>query len=244
MKTIRVALLTSLAAIAGCASQDPSQTLFRSNFDTSDVGAAPTGAQFRGTLAVVGDAGGAKVITPPDGSSGNWLQAGASQTGTVSGVEGRLAGQPAPGLFQFATLLDLPTGAGTGTIAFNAAQLAGEPASPSFLTLQFLPNNRVQINGNPASQFGGFTRNTPFRVLVTLDTAAARPTAHIILAGSGASGTADTTIADSALAQRFDSVALLGANKTLSFAATNIAVTRSTPSGAASDHPVAVTMRE
>jgi hypothetical protein len=239
MKITRISMLGAVSLLAGCATP----TLFRSNFDTSDVGAAPTGAQFRGTLALVGPAGSAQVINPPDGSSGNWLQAGSGQA--PSGIIGRFTAQPAPGVFHFASVLDLPAGAGTGAITFNAAQSAGQASPPAFLTLQFLPNDRVQINNDPATTFGGFARNTPFQVLVTLDTAAARPTAHIVLAGAGASGSADTTIADATLAQRFDSVAVLAAaNTPTTIAATNIAVTGPTKLAGQADQPVAVTMRD
>jgi hypothetical protein len=236
MRPFQIPHLAALALLAGCANQ----TLYRSNFDTSDVGAAPTGTQFRGTLAVIGPAGGAQVINPPDGASGNWLQAAGPNSPADSGIEGRLIGQPAPGIFHVAGVVDMPAGAATGTLALNAA-----PAGASFLTLQFLPNNRVQLNGDPATQFGGFARNTPFQVLITLNTESASSTAHIALIGAGASGTADTVIANPALAQHFAAVAILSAGGTpTAIAATNIAVTRPASLNTPPDHPVALSMRE
>jgi hypothetical protein len=53
--------------------------------------------------------------------------------------------------------------------------------------------NAVRINNDDTTRFGTFPRNQPFDVTVSLITAALPPTAHIVLFGAGASGSADYT---------------------------------------------------
>jgi hypothetical protein len=68
-------------------------------------------------------------------------------------------------------------------------------AGDGFLHLELMPGNQVRIDDVSGTEFGGFPRDKPFIVQVTLDIGAT-PTAHIVLAGDGV---AANSIADRAI---------------------------------------------
>lgn len=223
---MRVAGWAALAAaafgLAGC----NNETLFKSNFDQGVVGQKPAAAQAVGTAALDGPAG-AVLISQVAGQNGKWVKVtrGANQT-SVSGFQGNVATFKGDGNYTFATTMFMPTGAGTSTVQFEKL---GQPISQplAFLHLDFLPNNKVRIDDDEGTQFGVFPRDKPFLVQVTLNIGNPSSTAHVVLAGDGASGTADRTIQIQTLAHQFGAVRLwMGFPHTGSFHAANVSLTR------------------
>jgi hypothetical protein len=132
------------------------------------------------------------------------------------------------GRYTFSATVFMPSStAGVATIQFERKnQPLGSIAN--FLHLDLMPNNKVRIDDLAATEFGVFPRDKPFIVQVTLDIGAT-PTAHVVLSGDGASGTADHAILppNIPLSRQFGAVRLAMAFPHLgNLQATNIAVTR------------------
>jgi hypothetical protein len=127
-------------------------------------------------------------------------------------------------------VLFVPSGSDIATVQFEPfGQPVNNPAG--FLHLDFMQDNRVRIDDNEGTRFGTFPRDQPFIVQVTLNITATTQTAHVVLAGAGASGIADYTIlpAFRTLAQQFGAIRVwMGFPSTGSFDATTIVVTRQT----------------
>lgn len=222
---LRLAAIAILAAAGLAACNDT--TVFRSNFDQTPVDSPPAAAQGVGTGATAGGAGNVKIAAVP-GLPGRWVSIRRPQPDSnVSAFQGQLIEVPKEGRYTFSATMLMPTGAGVSTIQFERA---GQPVDQpqAFLHLDFMPNNQVRIDDNAALTFGGFPRDKPFIVQVTLNTGPT-PTAHIVLSGEGASGTADRTVPPPfiPLARQFGAVRIwMGFPHLGEFKAANVAVTR------------------
>ncbi len=142
--------------------------------------------------------------------------------------QGNLTEVRGDGRYTFSATVFMPAStAGVATIQFERKnQPLGSIAN--FLHLDLMPNNKVRIDDLAATEFGVFPRDKPFIVQVTLDIGAT-PTAHVVLSGDGASGTADHAILppNIPLSRQFGAVRLAMAFPHLgTLQATNIAVTR------------------
>lgn len=224
---LRAGLFGTLGLLAACSTE----TLFRSNFDATPVGQPPAHVQQVGTANVFGPAGSVLVVSPPPGSSGNWVQIQRlNNQQDIAGMQGVLSQTRGPGQYNFLAAVYMPTGAGLATFQFEPAN---QPPNGllSFLHLDLTQDNKVRIDDNDATKFGSFPRNQTFDVAVGLDTTASPPVAHISLLGANTSGTTTYTIqsAYSSLAQQFGAIRLwMGYPWTGAFEATDISVTHNT----------------
>ena len=226
---LSLGFLVALTTAGSC----NSPALFQSNFDATAVGQPPSPTQAAGTASVEGSV--VVVAAPPNAQpSGKWLQIKiVSGSGQVASFQGKLTQQPGNGTYVFSTALFIPpTGAqgedNVATISFEA--LAAQGSLPAeFLHLDFLANNRVQIDDDGSTVFGQFPRNQVFIVQVTLDINATSAKAHIILSGAGASGETDRNVISPLVqqAQKFGAVRIrMGFPHTGTFFATNVLVQR------------------
>lgn len=217
-----------LAALmaGGCSSE----TLFRSNFDANPDNQPPAHAQDVGTVNVDGPPGSVVVVPPPVTPSGKWVRISrATSDSPVAGLQGNAIAQRGDGTYTFSATMFIPAGSGLATIQFEPFN---QPVSTltSFLHIDFMKENDVRIDDNENMRFGSFTRAKPFIVQVTL-TIGPTSTAHIVLSGDGASGTADATVAAPfrPMARQFGAVrAWMGFPWTGSFQVTTMAITRRT----------------
>jgi len=213
----------SVLLLAGCASE----TLFRSNFDTTQPGQTPTTADV-GTVATEGAV---TVIAPPVLPSGRWVQMKRAVADTpLASFQGNLSEVRGDGQYTFSATIFMPTSTtGVATIQFELKNQP-LPSIANFLHLDLLPNNKVRIDDLAATEFGKFPRDKPFIVQVTLDIGAT-PTANIVLSGDGAEGTADHAILppNIGMSHQFGAVRLAMQFPHLgTLQATNIAVTHRT----------------
>ncbi|HVF60331.1 MAG TPA: hypothetical protein VNJ70_11020 [Thermoanaerobaculia bacterium] len=220
----RIARCASLVALllltASCG-----ETLFRSDFDQAPAGQPPTAAQGVGTAAIQGSV---LVVAPPVTPSGRWVEISRPNPDTnVAAFQGNFSASRGDGEYTFTTTVFMPTGSGVATIQFERfGQPIGDFAG--FLHLDLLPDNTVRIDDLEATKFGEFPRDQPFIVQVTLDINESS-SAHIVLSGAGAAGTADHAILPPfrPIARRFGAVRLwMGFPHTGRFDATNIVVKR------------------
>lgn len=232
----RLILLLGFLGILTAAGSCNSPALFQSNFDATAVGQPPSPTQAVGTASVDGPSGSVLVVAAPPNAqpSGKWLQIKvANKSGQVASFQGKLTQQPGNGTYVFSTVLFIPETGPQGednvaTISFEA--LAPQGSLPAeFLHLDFLANNRVQIDDDGNTVFGQFPRNQVFIVQVTLDINATAAKAHILLSGAGASGETDRNVISPLVqqAQKFGAVRIrMGFPHTGTFFATNVLVQR------------------
>jgi len=226
----RLPLAVALTVLAGCASE----TLFQSNFDSTAIGQPPAAVQATGTANVFGPPGSVVVVGAPGSASGHWLQVSrASLPGNqapIAGMQGVLSAVRGPGQYSFICAMFMPTGSGLATLQFEPAVQPQPGGLFSFLHLDFTTDNKVRIDDNDNTKFGGFPRDQPFDVAVSLNTAASPPTAHISLFGTGTSGSVDYTItAPAQFAQQFGAIRVwMGWPWTGYFDATDLIVTHNT----------------
>ncbi|TAH39399.1 MAG: hypothetical protein EYC70_01040 [Planctomycetota bacterium] len=227
VRVLRLSRLALLVPLAACATE----TLFESDFDATPVNQPPATAQAVGTAAVDGPAGSVLVVAPPVTPSGNWVQI--SRPGAdspVAGLQGNFSEFGGEGEYTFTTTLFMPTGSGLATLQ---CEPFGQPVGTltSFLHIDFTRENDVRIDDKEETRFGTFPRDQPFIVQVQLNIGASSATAHIALAGAGASGAADYGIEPAllTLARQFGAIRVwMGFPSTGTFDATNIVVTRKT----------------
>lgn len=216
-----------LMTLGGCASE----TLLQTNFDATPSGQPPAHTQPVGTVDVDGAPGSVVVIDSPAPPSGKWVKiTRPGRDSGIAGLQGKFSQFRGEGTYNFSAVLLVPSGSGLATVQFEAfGQAVGDVSS--FLHLDFTQDNRVRIDDDEGTKFGTFPRDQPFIVQVTLNITATAQTAHVVLAGAGASGIADYTIlpAFRPMAQQFGAIRVwMGFPWTGSFDATNIVVTRST----------------
>lgn len=218
------ASVAALLFLSGCG-----QTLFQSDFDPTPADQPPAPTQKVGTAAIHGPAGSVIVVAPPVIPSGKWVQIGrAVPDSDIAGFQGNFPASHGAGEYTFTTTVFMPTGAGVATIQFEAF---GQPVSSvaSFLHLDLMPDNTVRIDDVEGTKFGTFPRDQPFIVQVTLDIKPSSSSAHVVLSGAGASGTADRTVLPpfQGMALQFGAIRLwMGFPHLGKFDATNIVVTR------------------
>jgi hypothetical protein len=184
-----VTFAVSVVMSAGCAST----TLFKDNFNSNPLQAPPAVAQSVGTAGVFG---GGAVIAQLTSASGHWLQITKQDPNSIAGMGANLSTMPGYGFYGFLGLLYIPklTGSTTAaTVAFNTQQPLPEGGGllQQLMHLDFLPNNVVRIDDNPATDFGRFPNDAAFTVSVKLDIYPQCAVAHITLLGGKASGSAD-----------------------------------------------------
>lgn len=218
-------VLAASLMIAGC---NPSETLFRSNFDQTAEGQPPSSVQDVGTAQIFGPVGSVTVVAPPVLPSGKWLQISRPNGPDVAGFQGTFSQFGGEGVYTFSTTMFMPSGSGVATIQFETFT---NPVSSlnAFLHLDFTEDNRIRVDDNDSTKFGAFPRDQPFIVQVTLNINASASTARIILSGTGASGERNHTILPpfQLMSQQFGAIRLWqGFPHTGAFEATNIAVTR------------------
>lgn len=221
--SIRSGVLLVVTLLAGCASE----TLFRSNFDTTPTETTPTTAD----IGTVKTSGLVTVVAPPVLPSGRWVQMDRPDPDKAPAqFQGNLKAVRGDGRYTFSATVFMPSStAGVATIQFER-QNEDLNSITNFLHLDFMPNNRVRIDDLAATEFGTFPRNKPFIVQVTLRIGATS-TAHVVLSGDGASGTKDHTILppNIPLSHQFGAVRLgMQFPHIGKMLATNIAVTRRT----------------
>jgi hypothetical protein len=170
----------ALLALSGCASE----TLFRSNFDSTPAHQPPSATQSIGTANIDGPPGSVLVEAAPPTLNGKWLQVSRPQGPATAGFQGKFVQFRGNGIYTFSATLFMPSQAGVATIQFEPFTNQGSDLA-AFLHLDFLPDNQVRIDDNDATKFGSFPRDQPFIVQVTLDINATASTAHIVLAGAG-----------------------------------------------------------
>jgi len=228
MKIPRRSLLALACSAAVCLAGCASETLFRSNFDSTPSGQPPATTQSVGTAQVDGPPGSVIVVDPPVSPSGKWVQISRPTGPAVAGMQGKFSDFRGDGRYTFSATMFMPTGSETATIQFEA--FTNPPSNlQAFLHLDFTESNSVRIDDDDDAVFGSFPRDQPFIVQVTLDIDATQSTAHIALAGAGASGEHDHTIAAPFrnIARQFGAVRLWqGLPHTGPVQATNIVVTR------------------
>jgi hypothetical protein len=207
------------------------ETLFQSNFDASTVGQRPAAAQTVGTVAIDGPTDAVLVIPSPVVTGGKWVKVTRhANPQSVSGMQCNLTKQAGAGLYNFSAIMFIPSGnTGPSSVQFEPfGQQLG--TLTSFLHLDFMPDGSIRLDDNPDSTFGHYPLDASFIVQVTLNiNATATPTAHIVLAGAGASGIRDYTILSPFIgwARQFGAVRFwMGSPWTESFDATTIVVTR------------------
>jgi hypothetical protein len=217
----RGGVLLAVVVLAGCSST----TLFRSNFTPTPIGQAPTTAD----IGTVKTAGAVIVIAAPVLPSGKWVQMSRPNADTSNAsFQGNLKEVKGDGHYTFAATVFMPSSTtGKATIQFER-QNEDLSGITNFLHLDLLPTNQVRIDDLSSTDFGSFTRDKPFIVQVTLDIGPT-PTAHIVLAGDGASGTKDHAILPPfiPMSHQFGAVRLaMQFPNTGTLQATNISVTR------------------
>jgi hypothetical protein len=226
----RLAFTLALMVLGGC----QSATVFQSNFNSTPVGQPPASAQATGTATSFGSRGSAVVAVSPAPPGDRWLQvsraSSVNNSAPISGMVGTLASQPG-GQYNFQSVMFMPSGSGLATISFEPVPQPQPGGMIDFLHLDFTQDNKVRINDSDATKFGSFARDQPFIVAVTLNTSASPPTAHIALAGAGASGSTDFTItAPASFVHQFGAVRVwMGYPWTGHFDSTDLLVTHPTP---------------
>jgi hypothetical protein len=210
----------------GCATE----TLFQSNFDPTPVGQPPATVQAVGTANIDGPPGSVIVIAPPVLPSDKWVQISRPPGPDVAGLQGKFSQFRGDSVYTFSATMFMPSGSGVATIQFESFT---NPSSSlqAFLHLDFLQDNQVRIDDNEGTKFGSFPRDQPFIVQVTLNINASASTAHIVLAGAGASGVQDYTVLSPLqnLSRQFGAVRVWqGFPHTGAFDATRLTVTRRT----------------
>lgn len=214
----------SAAALLGACS---TETLFRSDFNSTQAGTPPSPVQPVGSVAVFGPAGSVVVVGPPAGGPDNWVRIGRpNNQQDIAGMIGTLSRLAPPGHFTFSASLYMPSGAtNVATVEFDSAY----PQNPGFFHLDFMPDNTVRLNDDEHTKFGVFPRDQVFAVFVGLDTNISPPVAHVSLIGAGASGTADYPLQGGlgTLASQFVATRLwMGYPWSGTFQASGITVTR------------------
>lgn len=217
-----------IACLIFCFASCKTETLFQSNFDATAVNLPPAHAQQVGTANIDGPSGVVKVIASPVGSGGKWIQISrTSSQQSVSGFQGNFSKFIGDGTYTFSTVMFMPEGSGLATIQFEQfGQLVS--TLTSFMHIDFTQDNKVRIDDNDATKFGNFPRGQAFIVQVTLNINGTASTAHIVLSGADASGTADYTVLPPfrSMARQFGAVRLwMGFPWTGFFDATEILVT-------------------
>jgi hypothetical protein len=207
------------------------ETLFKSNFDATNLDQPPSPTQEVGTASFAGPPGGVLVAAAPPNAAppAKWLRIiRPNNQAQVSSFQGKLVRQPGTGTYVFSTALFIPDGnSGPATVQFEQfSQPVDNPVG--FLHFDFMPDGHVRIDDDQSTTFGTFPRNQVFLVQVTLNISQS-PNAHIILSGAGASGEADRTILApfNLQAQQFGAVRIwMGFPNVGRFHAANVVVSR------------------
>jgi len=171
--------------LTGCAG---TTTILTAKFTSDTVGAPPSPTQTVGTVAVQAGAGSVLVATPPPGASGNWVEIShPTRTTPETGLQGKFKDLNGNGTYGLLVALFIPTGCEVVTLQFES-RLGS--SYPSFLHLDFMPNNTVRIDDS-STTFGTFPRDKYFTVSVSLEVGSPMTKAHMQLFGAGASGNLD-----------------------------------------------------
>ena len=182
--------LICAALLSACSSQ----TLFQSNFDATPIGQPPAHMQQVGTANVSGSPRSVVVVASPVQTGGRWVQVSRpNDPVTIVAFQGNFSQFAGDGSYTLDATLFIPPGQAVASVQFEQFNQPVSNSFNGFLHLDFLQNGTIRIDDRPDTVFGTFPHNQPFIVQVTLNINAA-PTAHIALAGAGASGQTDYTI--------------------------------------------------
>jgi hypothetical protein len=178
---------------------------------------------------VSGSPGSVVVVASPVQTGGRWVQVSRpNDPVTIVAFQGNFSQFAGDGSYTFDATLFMPPGQAVASVQFEQFNQPVSNSFNGFLHLDFLQNGTIRIDDRPDTVFGTFPHNQPFIVQVTLNINAA-PTAHIALAGAGASGQTDYTIQAPFIqaARQFGAVRFwMGFPWTGPFDATNIVVTK------------------
>jgi hypothetical protein len=218
-----ILLLAVFLLMSGCASQ----TVFQSNFDRFGTGIPPIGPEKVGTTAV--DPLSDQYVHVASSHGNNVVITRADHVDPVpaAALQCKFAQFQGDGVYVLSTVLYMPTGTGAATIQFETFDQTVGDYGHGFLHIDLMPDNTLRIDDNDATKFGTFPRDQEFVLQVTLKINPA-PTAHIVLAGAGASAELDYPILPPfvPLARQYGSVRLwMGTPWTGSFIASNVVVT-------------------
>jgi hypothetical protein len=218
--------LAIVVSLTGCGSE----TLFKSNFDSTSISQPPSPTQAVGTAEVEGPPGSVVVVSSPVSPSGRWVQISWPTDLThLPSMRGNFAQLRGAGRYTFSSVFFIPSGTGVATVQFEQAdQVVTDPPGLAFCHLDFTQDNRVRIDDKTETTFGTFPRDQAFILQVTLDINPTAPAAHIVLSGAGASGETDYAIiaAERLKALQFGAVRIgMGFPNSGRFDATNIVVT-------------------
>jgi len=206
-----------------------SQTLFQSNFDQTPIGQPPAHTQTVGTANVAGPPGSVVVVASPVQTGGRWVQiTRPNDPVTIVAFQGNFAQFAGDGSYTFDATLFIPSGKAVPSVQFEQFNQPALNSFNGFMHLDFLTNGTVRIDDRADAVFGTFPHDQPFIAQVTLNINAAS-TAHIVLAGAGASGEKDYAIQTPfiGMARQFGAIRLwMGTPQSGPFAATNIVVTK------------------
>lgn len=207
-----------------------SETLFKSNFDATAVDQPPAQAQAIGTVNMDGPAGSVVVVASPVTTGGKWAKiTRVSNATSVSALQCNNTKLAGAGQYNFSSVLFIPKG-NTGPATLQFEQFSQPVGTPSgFLHLDFMPDGQIRLDDDDKTKFGHYPSDSAFMVQVTLNINANVQTAHIVLAGAGASGILDYNILShfGTMAQQFGAVRLwMGFPWVGSFDATTIVVTK------------------
>jgi len=218
--------LTAVTTAGSCSSE----TLFKSNFDATDLNQPPSATQAVGTAELAGLPGSVLVAAaPPDAAPpAKWLKVfRPNDPSQISVFRGKLIRAPGNGTYVFSCALVIPPG-NTGPASIQFETFSAPADGGGFFHLDFMPEGNVRVD-DTNTVFGTFVLNQVFLVQVTLNINDTKPTAHIILSGAGASGELEHAIIPALLpqARQFGAVRLfMGFPNVGTFHATNVVVTQ------------------
>jgi len=206
------------------------ETLFKSDFSATVDNQLPAHQQPVGTINASGLGGSVVVVPSPVVTGGKWVKISRiADPSTITVMQCDFNKQAGTGLYNFSAIMFIPSGnTGPASVQFESFN---QPIGTltSFLHLDFMTDNSIRIDDRDGTNFGHYPKDSAFIVQVTININATAPTAHIVLAGAGASGITDYNILSPfiGLAQSFGAVRFwMGFPWVGSFDATTILVTR------------------
>jgi hypothetical protein len=169
------------------------ETLFRSDFDPTEVGLPPDPNQAVGTCTVQPPPPERSVVVvdPPAPPQQKWLRIVRPNGPDQAVFQGNFSHAAGDGIYTFTTAVFLPSDSPVSSISFLTTT-----GPHQFLHIDFLPSNQLRVD-DIGPVFGSFARDLPFTVQVVLNINASFSTVQVLLSGA-ASGQLNYTIGESA----------------------------------------------
>ena len=199
-------LTGALLLVAASCPPGTATTVLLANFASDALGGPPSQQQAIGTVSSTDGAGTVRVVSAPPGSSGKWAEINhpnAPAPETIMLCNFAQSG-PASRVYAFLAVFYIPTGCQVATLEFDTG-VWGSPPNQGFFHLDFMPSNTVRLDDG-STTFGTFPRDQVFTVSVQIDARSSTPIAHLLLNGSGASGSLDYNLQTPFLAQQIGAV--------------------------------------